>query len=68
MCGLKSSRDKLKLKAGQSLDFEAEPSVNVTITATDAGLLAYNELFAITVSNVNELPTDITLDNTRRAS
>ena len=54
---------QLKLKAGQSLDFEAEPSVNLTITATDAGLLAYNELFAITVSNVNEVPTDITLDN-----
>ncbi len=56
--------DQLKLKAGQSLNFESEPSVNLTITATDAGTLSYNELFAITVTNVNEAPTDITLDNT----
>ena len=55
---------QLKLKAGQSLNFEAEPSVNLTVTATDAGALAYNELFAITVTNGNEAPTDITLDNT----
>ncbi len=58
---------QLKLKAGQSVNFESEPSVNLTITATDAGTLSYNELFAITVTNVNEAPTDITLDNTTLA-
>ncbi len=58
---------QLKLKAGQSLNFESEPNVNLTITATDAGTLSYNELFAITVTNVNEAPTDITLDNTALA-
>ena len=56
---------QLKLKAGQSLDFETEPTVNLTITATDLGGagLSYNEPFVITVNNVNEAPTDITLDN-----
>ncbi len=56
---------QLKLKVGQTLDKEAEPTVNLTITATDQGGagLAYNEAFAITVDDVNEAPTDITLDN-----
>ncbi len=57
---------QLKLKTGQTLDKETEPTVNLTITATDqAGTgLAYNEAFVITVSDVNEIATDITLDNT----
>jgi VCBS repeat-containing protein len=54
---------QLKLKAGQSLDFETEPSVNVTVTSTDAGGLNTNQLFSITVTNVNETPTAISLDN-----
>ncbi|NNE00497.1 MAG: cadherin repeat domain-containing protein [Pirellulaceae bacterium] len=56
----------LKLKTGESLDKESEPTVNLTVTATDQGGtgLAFNEAFVITVDNVNEAPTDITLDNT----
>ena len=55
----------LKLRAGQSLDREVEPSVSLNITVTDQGGtgLTYNEAFTITVGNVNEAPTDITLDN-----
>ncbi len=55
---------QLKLKAGQALDINLEPTVNLTITATDLGGLAYNEGFVITVDNVNQAPTDISLDNT----
>ncbi len=57
---------QLRLKAGQSLDFETEPTVNLTITATDqgGGGLAYNEVFVITVTDLNEAPTDITLSST----
>src|SRR5206468_624150 len=47
----------LKLKAGVALDYEAEPAVNLTITATDAGGLLITRPFTITVSNVNEAPT-----------
>jgi hypothetical protein len=54
---------QLKLVAGQSLDFETEPTVSVTITATDQGGLTYNEAFTITVTNVNEAPTDLALSN-----
>ena len=47
---------QLKLKAGISLDFETEPVVNLTITATDqAGAgLSLNEPFQITVLDVVE--------------
>ncbi len=48
---------QLKLKAGQALDFETEPTVNITVTATDPGTLTYQEAFVITTTNVNENPT-----------
>jgi hypothetical protein len=56
---------QLKLKDGQSLDYETEPTVALILTATDAGntSLTYSENFTITVTDVNEAPTDITLDN-----
>jgi hypothetical protein len=49
---------QLELKAGQSLDRETEPTVNLTITATDQGGagLFYGEPFTITVNNINEAP------------
>jgi hypothetical protein len=53
----------LKLKAGVSLDFEAEPTVSLSITATDAGGLSVTRPFTITVTNVNEAPTALTLSN-----
>ncbi|QDT12015.1 DUF2341 domain-containing protein [Stieleria marina] len=55
----------LKLKAGETLDRESEATVSLTITATDQGGtgIAYDEAFTITVDNVNESPTDITLSN-----
>ena len=52
---------QLKLKSGRSLDFEAEPSVSLTITARDAGGLALSASFTLVVTNVNEPPTGITL-------
>ncbi|MFN3317701.1 MAG: DUF5801 repeats-in-toxin domain-containing protein [Allorhizobium sp.] len=53
--------NQLKLKSTESLNFETTPSVNVTVTTKDGGNLSYSETFAITVTNVNETPTDITL-------
>ncbi|WP_374307439.1 calcium-binding protein [Dongia sp.] len=52
---------QLKLKAGVSLDCEAAASVNVTVIATDLGGLARSQAFVISVSNVNEAPTAVTL-------
>ena len=47
---------QVKLKAGQSLDFETEPSIDLDITATDAGGLEVTRPFTITVTNLNESP------------
>ena len=55
---------QLKLKAGQSLNFEATPTINLDITATDAGGLGFTKTFTIAVTNVNEVPTNITLSAT----
>ncbi len=51
----------LKLKSGMSLDHESEPIVPLTITATDSGGLPIARDVTITVSDVNETPTSITL-------
>ncbi len=45
---------QLKLKAGVSLDHEAAATVNVTVTATDAGGLSKAQSFGITVTDVAE--------------
>src|SRR6185436_13545548 len=54
---------QLKLKDGVSLDHEGEPSVNVTVTATDSAGHAIQQTFAITVGDVNEAQTTLSLDN-----
>ncbi|MET0092277.1 MAG: retention module-containing protein, partial [Sedimenticola sp.] len=48
--------DQLKLKAGESLDYESEVTVNVTVTSTDSGTpgLSVDETFTITVTNVDD--------------
>eukprot|EP00435_Cladocopium_sp_Y103_P077792 s1_g1531.t1 len=53
----------LKLKDGVSLNHEAESSVAVEVTTTDASGATYSETFNIAVGDVNEGPSDITLDN-----
>ena len=55
--------NQLELKAGESLDHEGEATVNVTVTATDAGGLATSQLFTVAVNDLNEAPTGIALDN-----
>ncbi|MEO1760404.1 MAG: cadherin domain-containing protein, partial [Cyanobacteria bacterium J06629_18] len=56
---------QLKLKDGESLDFETENSINLEITATDDGNpnQSFIKNFAVAVTNVNEAPTEITLSN-----
>ncbi len=53
---------QLKLKAGEFFDFETTPSVTVNLTATD-GSLTYAEAFTLTVNDVNEAPTALSLAN-----
>ena len=47
---------ELRLKVGESLDYETEASVTVTVTATDAQGLTVDEDFTIEVGNVAEGP------------
>jgi hypothetical protein len=54
--------NKLQLKSGVSLDFEEESSIVVNVTTTDQGGLSYSDNFFISVKNVAEAPTDITLN------
>jgi alpha-tubulin suppressor-like RCC1 family protein/Ca2+-binding RTX toxin-like protein len=52
-----------QLWTADSLDFEASPTRTVRISSTDAGGLSYERTFVITVQNVNEAPTALTLNN-----
>ncbi len=53
---------ELKLKNDISLDHEAG-DVTITVTATDSGGLSTEQNFTVTVGDVNEAPTAISLDN-----
>lgn len=46
----------LKLKAGESIDFETEETVTVTLTASDDQGASTSRDFTITVQDLNELP------------
>ena len=48
--------DQLRLKQGVFLDFEADPSIVVTVTVTDIGGLSFAKNFTI---SVNDLTTGI---------
>jgi len=45
------AQGQLRLKTGVALDFEAEPSVTVTVTATDLGGQSVSQSFAIAVQD-----------------
>lgn len=51
---------ELQLKAGQSLNHESEPTVDVQITATDSGNESFPKTFTITVQDVNEFDPMVT--------
>lgn len=51
----------LKLKAGETVDFEVLQSIDVTVTATDAQGVTSVRTLTISVTDVNEAPTDLTL-------
>jgi len=55
--------NQLKLKSGVIADYENQSSYSITITATDSGGLTKNQPFNIVVTNIAEIPTNITLDN-----
>ncbi|GAP13486.1 protein containg cadherin domain [Longilinea arvoryzae] len=52
------------LRTSVVFDFETRPSYSVRIRTTDQGGAWYEEAFTITITNVNETPTDIQLSHT----
>ncbi|NKB19794.1 MAG: hypothetical protein GKS01_04530 [Alphaproteobacteria bacterium] len=54
---------QLKLKEGQSLDHETEPTVTMNITSTDAQGNSYTEAMTVNVSDISERPTDMSLSS-----
>jgi gliding motility-associated-like protein len=52
------------LKVNIFLDFEAKSSYSIRVKTTDAGGLSYEKVFTITVTNVNEAPTNIASSQT----
>ncbi len=53
-----------QLRTAAVLDFETKSSYSIRVRSTDAGSLFFEEVFTITVTNVNEQPTDIALSPT----
>jgi hypothetical protein len=51
------------LKTADVFDFEVKRSYNIRVRVADAGGLAFEKPFTVTVSNVNEAPTNITLSS-----
>ena len=47
---------KLQVKAGQTFNYETEPTVSVTVTATDRAGLSSSETVSISITDVNERP------------
>ena len=51
------------LKTAAAFNFEAKNSYSIRVRTTDQGGLSFEKAFTVSVLNVNEVPTDITLSN-----
>ncbi|AFY47866.1 RHS repeat-associated core domain protein [Nostoc sp. PCC 7524] len=51
-----------ELRINDSPNFETKSSYSIRVRTTDAGGLSYEQVFNISITNVNEAPTDILLD------
>ena len=52
-----------ELQTAAVFDFETKSSYSIRVRTTDSGWLCYEEIFTITVTDVNETPTDIAISN-----
>ena len=53
---------ELRLAEGESLSLDEAASIELTVTATDSGGLSTEETFTIDVTDVNESPTNLTIE------
>ncbi len=54
---------QLKLKDGISLDFDTEPTVDVTVTTTDSGGLTFDKIFTLAVNDLGDV-VPVAVDDT----
>ena len=54
--------DKLQVGSG-TVDFEATPTLSVTVRTTDSGGFTFDKALTVTVTGVNEAPTDVSLSS-----
>lgn len=59
----RSNMSQYAITLTSPVDFETAPTLPVTLTATDRGGLTVQTVVNITINDVNEVPTDITLSN-----
>ena len=52
---------KLKFKSSQSPNFETKSTFAITVTSTDAAGSSLAQSFSVTINDLNEAPTSITL-------
>jgi methionine-rich copper-binding protein CopC len=52
-----------KLQSSTSFNYEVKNSYTVCVRSTDSGSLSFDKQFVISITNVNEPPTDISLSN-----
>ena len=55
--------DNGKLDANAQYDFETKSSYSIRLRTTDANGLSFEKRFTITINDVNEVATDLSLDN-----
>jgi len=55
--------DGITLRANNSFNFEMQNSYSITVRVTDAGGLSFDKQFTISVTDVNEAPTAVSLQN-----
>jgi uncharacterized protein YggE len=53
-----------ELQTAVSFDFETQPTYSIRVQSMDQGGLTVEQMLTITVSNVNEVPTAIAINNT----
>jgi len=53
----------LVVKSGATVDYESLSNPTVTIRTTDSGGLIFDETFTLSVSDINDKPTNISLDS-----
>ncbi len=54
---------QLQVANGAIFDFETEPTVDVTIVATDSGNKTVQKTLSVTIADANEAPTDVGLSS-----